>query len=346
MGGFITQYTTWRWIFWVSTIAGFVILVLGLLLLKETYAPKIMTVIGARHKAICSYCSASEFDEKELASPTLPLKEYMVRPVILLFTQIVIIVLAAYVAYLDGVLYIFFANFPSVWEDSYGESISIGTLNYISNCIGFIIGSQVSPRTGDWVCLDKFPTSTFDTLTQYQVYSKLKRKNGIGKPEYRLVPVIWAALLVPAGLLLYGWPVQYEVFWLVPNIGAAIVAFSSLTSIQGIQLYVTDYYTENSASAIAALNSAKYLTGAGFPLFASAMYQKLGYGWGNTMLAFITMAIGIPAPLLLWRYGEALRKRSPYASKQDEAPGQYEAEDRGEETLEQHQAAVREQEHV
>jgi len=68
------------------------------------------------------------------------------------------------------------------------------------------------------------------------------------------------------------------------------------------------------ASAIAATTVLRSLGGFGFPLFAPAMYKALGYGWGNTTLAFCGVAIGLPAPCILWWYGETLRKRSQFAA--------------------------------
>jgi hypothetical protein len=38
------------------------------------------------------------------------------------------------------------------------------------------------------------------------------------------------------------------------------------------------------------------------------MYDKLGLGWGNSLLGFIA-ALLIPAPWLILRYGELLRKK-------------------------------------
>lgn len=37
------------------------------------------------------------------------------------------------------------------------------------------------------------------------------------------------------------------------------------------------------------------------------MYEKLNYGWGNTMCAFIAFALGIPFPIFCLIYGERLR---------------------------------------
>lgn len=46
---------------------------------------------------------------------------------------------------------------------------------------------------------------------------------------------------------------------------------------------------------------------------AVSRYANLGYGWGNSLLAFIAMFVGIPATIALRYYGPALRKRSTYA---------------------------------
>jgi hypothetical protein len=40
----------------------------------------------------------------------------------------------------------------------------------------------------------------------------------------------------------------------------------------------------------------------------------LGYGWGNSLLGFLAIAIGVPAPFLFWFYGERLRARSQFAA--------------------------------
>lgn len=56
------------------------------------------------------------------------------------------------------------------------------------------------------------------------------------------------------------------------------------------------------------------MAGFGFPLFGPYMYERLGYGWGNSVLALLAVVIGWPAPILLWKYGEKLRAKSPFAA--------------------------------
>jgi hypothetical protein len=48
--------------------------------------------------------------------------------------------------------------------------------------------------------------------------------------------------------------------------------------------------------------------GAVIPLAGRGMYAKMGLGWGNSLLAFITLAM-LPLPWMFYRYGEGLRKR-------------------------------------
>lgn len=66
--------------------------------------------------------------------------------------------------------------------------------------------------------------------------------------------------------------------------------------------YLSDAYPEHIASVF----------GAGFPLLAGAMYNKLGVNWASSTLGFISIAF-IPVPSVLYKYGGWLRKKSKYA---------------------------------
>ena len=100
----------------------------------------------------------------------------------------------------------------------------------------------------------------------------------------------------------------------MPDIGAALLAGATICGYYSIQNYVIDCYTKYAASAVAAMTTLRSLAGFGFPLFAPAMYGALGYGWGNSLLAFVAIVIGAPAPWFLWTYGARLRANSQYAA--------------------------------
>ena len=51
---------------------------------------------------------------------------------------------------------------------------------------------------------------------------------------------------------------------------------------------------------------------AAFPLFGNQMYNRLGYQWASSLLAFLTLAM-LPFPYLFFKYGKTIRSRSSYA---------------------------------
>jgi hypothetical protein len=175
-------------------------------------------------------------------------------------------------------------------------STETASLNYLSLGIGFIIGLQITSPL-----LDK-------SYAWFKSYYKTEE----GVPEWRVPPMLIGGIFTPLGLIMYGWTAQYHIHWIVPNMGCMIFAIGPIIAFQCSQAYIVDAYGKLSASASAAGAFLRTIYGFGMPLFAPAMYHKLGLGWGNSMLAFVTLGLAIPSPILLWFYGHKLRKWSPY----------------------------------
>jgi len=76
-----------------------------------------------------------------------------------------------------------------------------------------------------------------------------------------------------------------------------------------VQAYVIEAYLDYTASANAASQLPRNIFAFVFPIFGPSLYSSLGYGYGNTVMAGIAIVFGIPAPYLLWKCGEKLRKR-------------------------------------
>ena len=296
-GGFITENTTWRWAFWATSMADGVIQLSGLFFLQETYAPKLLArKCEALKKATGNMALRTEFQDPSMTIRR-KLQTSLVRPFRLLGTQPIVQFLAIYMAYIYGLMYIVLSTFPTLWTDQYHEATGIGSLNYISLGAGFFLGSQISARIND------------------RIYRRLRDKNnGKGRPEFRVPLMVPGSAFVPIGLFWYGWSAQAHTHWIVPNIGIAIFAAGTIMGFQCTQTYLVDAYTRYAASAVGAATVLRSLAGFGFPLFAPTMYSALGYGWGNSLLAFVGIALGVPAPILLWKYGEGLRAKSQFAA--------------------------------
>ncbi|KAL8892891.1 MAG: hypothetical protein Q9205_005556 [Flavoplaca limonia] len=296
-GGFITENSTWRWAFYATSIADALVQVSGLFFLRETYPAKLLHIKAKKlRQETANEALHTEYEHPE-HSLVKVLENAVVRPFRLLGTQPIVQVMALYAAYLYGLMYLLLSTFPVLWTGQYHQSIGIAGLNYISLGVGFTLGAQILSPLND------------------RIYRILKKKNdGVGKPEYRIPIMIPGSVLVPIGLFIYAWTAQYNTHWIGPNIGAAIFAAGAIAGFQSVQTYLVDAYTRFAASAIAAATVLRSLGGFGFPLFAPYMYDKLDYGWGNSLLGLLAIALGLPAPILLWTYGEKLRKRSPFAA--------------------------------
>lgn len=147
IGGFLTARASWRWVFYIVAIMGAVIGTMGLLFLRETYAPRILELMAAKERESSEIDVGHSNPSQRLA---IVVKISLVRPVKLLATQVIIQVLALYLAFLYGLVYLVLSTFPQLWTDVYGESVKIGSLNYISIGVGFILGSQLGV-----LCIDK-----------------------------------------------------------------------------------------------------------------------------------------------------------------------------------------------
>ena len=78
-------------------------------------------------------------------------------------------------------------------------------------------------------------------------------------------------------------------------------------------LYLIDVYGALSgASAMAAIGILRYLLGAAFPLFTVQMYDRLGIKWATALLGFICVVM-LPIPLVFYKFGPAIRRRSNYS---------------------------------
>jgi len=76
--------------------------------------------------------------------------------------------------------------------------------------------------------------------------------------------------------------------------------------------YEADAYPTYAASVLAGNDFIRSMFGAGFPLFAGAMYRNLGVGWASTLLALLSCAF-IPIPIVLYKYGDRIRMASKRA---------------------------------
>ncbi|KAK1991699.1 major facilitator superfamily transporter [Colletotrichum falcatum] len=289
IGGAVTESLGWRWMFYVIAIVIGVVCVIAFFVLRETYPPVLLERRAARIRKETgnpNYRSglAPDYTPGEL------FRRSIVRPMRLLLCCPFVTVLCAYVAILYGTLYLLFATYSFVFTEVYRFStVAVGLVflpgGLATLCGAFYVGA-LSDRT-------------------------LKRRaaaRGANAPEDRLAPVITlpGALAFPAGLFAYGWLVEGHVHWAAPLAGTAVTGFGSILVFTGIQTYLIDAFEGYAASAVGANAVLRGIAGAVIPLSGLGLYERLGWGWGNSLLAFLALAFA-PLPLVYGVYGARIR---------------------------------------
>jgi MFS family permease len=268
--------------------------VFSFLMFKETHAP---TILARRAKHFrkttgnARYYTAVEKLDAGKSKSWITL-HHLSRPIRLLMFHPIVQIQACLSGFSYGILYLVLSTFADLYTSQYHESVAISGLHYITLCLGEVVGAVVGSPLIDYF------------------YRRLKdRADGVAVPEFRVPIMIPGYLLGPVGLFIYGWAAEKHLQWIVVDIGAFILCLAMQVGGTALQAYVIDSYPDHTSSASAATQFLRSMTAFGFPLFAQKMYSVLGYGWRNSTLAFAGLAIGIPAPLLIWYSGPKLRAR-------------------------------------
>ncbi|MCJ1396384.1 hypothetical protein MMC18_009274 [Xylographa bjoerkii] len=238
--------------------------------------------------------------EPEIAGESMTGKEIamisLVRPFTLNFTEPMVFLLNLYIALIYGLLYIWFESFPIVFEDTYGFSLELEGVAFV----GILVGAAICIPPFFWY-LYKYVEPQFNS-------------NGELKPEIRLQAACVGGFFIPICLFWFGWSAKPSIHWIMPIIGSGFFSVGTLLLFNSVLNYLGDAYPDYAASVLAGNDLMRSSFGAGFPLFASAMYNNLGVAWASSTLAFLSIAF-IPIPFVLYIYGERLRKMSKYARK-------------------------------
>jgi len=184
----------------------------------------------------------------------------------------------------------FFTTITEVFEQKYGFRADLSGLAFIGIGVGQFGGQFVYSHLAS------------------RSYKKFEAMNAV-KPEQRLHTMNIGAVLIPVSLFWYGWSIQAGVQWMCPIIATAFFSMGLLFIWMPANVYLIDVYTVYAASAMAANTVLRSVVAAVLPVAGPKMYAALGYGWGNSLLGFVALALS-PIPFIFIKYGERLRTSS------------------------------------
>ena len=204
MGGYLVQYASWRWTFWVCLIiAG--TMSLGVYLLPETFSPILLERKARRLRQAqnlppdtTQIVSPNELHKKSKAAV---FRIAIWRPW-RLFLEPIVFLVALYIGFMSGVLHLYFAAYPIVFRGLYRMSIGRSGLPFLGIGAGMLLGLVLAKRmNGQFLRLKR------------EYAEKTGRK---AYPEGRLPHAIGAALVLPVGILWFAWAGDGKVHWMVP----------------------------------------------------------------------------------------------------------------------------------
>ncbi|KAF2734368.1 MFS general substrate transporter [Polyplosphaeria fusca] len=296
-GGWMSQGASWRWTVWMPGIVSGALLVIGIPLLPETYAPRVLEYKLRKAKRLQDNEKLyTVLDLKRRPTGIGFLLSEFARPIVYLILDPALLLAAWFYSVCFGVIYLVivtFSKYAEVFANGYHHSVGIVGTDFLAVGIGMIIGTIVTIKIMDAVFKKSDTPSTTSSKPAY-------------KPESRLLSCIIGTLLTSSGLFIYGFS-ALRTHFMVPLVGMAIFAIGAVNIMLAIQLYAIDGF-KFPASAFASLQVLRCIFAGAFPLFGPELFESLGIDWGVALLAFVVLGLGLPLVVLLYVFGERLRK--------------------------------------
>ncbi|KAG6336124.1 hypothetical protein ID866_2962 [Astraeus odoratus] len=297
VAGYLVQSdVSWRWLFWILAIFAGVCCAVIVFTIPETYQPVILVKKAQRLRKQTGderYYAAMEIRKLGFAQR---LEQILARPFKVLFYEPMLIAVTVYMSFVYGCIYLLFEAYPIVFTE----------------------GHQMGPGPTGLALLPLPIGGALSVLLYIAVFNpRYERKikefapNPV-PPEYRLEVSMYAGPIFAIGFFWFGWTAYPSVSIWAPLSAGLLLGWGVCWIFIALLNYIIDAYLVVSASALAANTVVRSLVGAGFPLFANQMYDRLGPQWASSLLGFVALAM-TPIPFVLFKYGPTLRIKSKYA---------------------------------
>jgi len=284
----------WRWTEYIEAIWVFATFAVTVFCLPEVYSPVILKwKAQALRKETGNASYFHPHEQMKLDAKSI-LTKHLSRPLRMLFTEPMVTCIAFYASFVYGILYLTIEVFPIVFLENRGYAPVPSSLPFLGLLVGIILFGSLN-------------------LANEPRYGRISRAaKGRPVPEARLPPMIAGSIIFPVGLFWFGWTADPKFHWAIPVVATGFIGGGFNLIFQQCLNFLIDTYGLYAASAVSANTFLRSIMAAGLPLAAKPMFHNLGVGPAASILGAIAVA-AIPVPLLFWKYGLALRKRSSFA---------------------------------
>ena len=285
------------WVFNISAI----VTAVGALLCFPMRESRPCQVLRQEVKAVAkemAFDGLSVDGENSLPTPKAFLRDSLILPLRLFFTEPIVWLTSVMAATVYGIVYLFSESLSIVYLDGYGFSARQSSLVILAVAVGVLF--TFLPRLYDI----------------HVVASRRKQAIPL-QPEDKLFGFYVAAPVLAAGLWWFAWTVPPLVAGISPWVSIAslvLVGFSVVEFDNVLCGYLCDTYASYAGSANAPMAFLRAVLSGCFPLFGHQLFHGLGANYALFVLASVATAY-CGVAFIFGRYGRTIRERSPFAEK-------------------------------
>lgn len=314
LGGVISQYAGWKWIFGFLAILATVFFIPFILFFPETGRNVVGdgTIPPPRlNQSLTGYINEKK-RLKEGIAPDYAERDALAKNRHIRFPNpIATLVVAAekegaLILGFAGIVYAGFyailSGIPSQFQELYGYNELIVGLVYLPIAGGSLAAAFTQGRLIDWA------------------YAREAKKLGLAvvkskQQDLTNFPIERARLLVAMPMLVvsslftvaYGWVLYYQTNVAGPLILLFFLGYTLIASTQSISILIVDINPGLAGTATAAFNLIRCLLGAGSTALILPMTNAMGVGWAFTLIGLIYIVLS-PMLLAVIRWGPGWRR--------------------------------------
>ncbi|KAJ4396465.1 hypothetical protein N0V93_000684 [Gnomoniopsis smithogilvyi] len=291
---YITEHCGWRWVYYSAGI-GTGVLSLAVLGIKES-RPSILLKRKIERVREETAITDLTWNNADSASDWQSfLQVVVVRPMHILCTEPLVILVAIISGVSWGIVYLFTESTIDIYQ-SMGFSKTQASLPFLAVAFGVVL--TFIPRIHDIKKMDR----------------RRKASEGV-VPEDKIIGFSYAAPILTIGLTWFAWtvpPVVTHLHWIIPTMALVPIGFAVNEIAYTLSSFLADSYLLYSASAFSGLAFVRAIISGLMPLVAYFMYANLSSNLAGSVLAGISLLFCI-APWIFFRYSRRLREREAHS---------------------------------
>ncbi|KAI7896717.1 major facilitator superfamily domain-containing protein [Mucor mucedo] len=308
VGGGVTTAIGWRSVFWICAGYGVLLFLFLFFFFPETYRldhqwDQTFTELQSQ-TTLVDLSSVVVLDQEEPKPSTPPPPPPPVENTtrfnpfksFMMLKYAFVCCVAIEIGFCFGTMFTLETLIPDLYYEHYGFDSWQTGLSFIGAGIGNVLGSIVSGR-----------------LSDYLLIRSSNQRGGLSKAEDRLTLNAWPGgfILIPLGVLLFGWSIMAGFTVWPAIIGFSILCFGMSQVYTAGSAYLVDSIPGKGASVTAACNFFRMTMAAILSMVSPIMGSALSIGYVSVLLASLNI-IGMALLVLIKFKGVHMRRKAGF----------------------------------